>query len=76
MFTPKHSSWLNQIEIIFGVISRRMLRGGSFSSKADLQDKLERFIDYFNTRLRQADEPDLHGPSDAQRPAAPPSNLV
>jgi len=49
VFTPKHSSWLNQIEIIFGVISRRMLRGGSFSSKADLQDKLERFIDYFNT---------------------------
>ena len=48
VFTPKHSSWLNQIEIIFGVISRRVLRSGSFSSKLDLKDKLERFIDYFN----------------------------
>ena len=49
VFTPKHSSWLNQIEIIFGVISRRVLRGGNFTSKSDLQDKLEQFIDYFNT---------------------------
>lgn len=49
VFTPKHSSWLNQIEIIFGVISRRVLRQGSFTSKLDLKEKLERFLGYFNT---------------------------
>lgn len=48
VYLPKHSSWLNQIEIIFGVINRRVMRGGSFTSKADLQGKLTKFIDYFN----------------------------
>ncbi len=33
VYLPKHSSWLNQIEIIFGVINRRVMRGGSFASK-------------------------------------------
>lgn len=32
---PKHSSWLNQIEIIFGIIHRKCLRGGSFTSVAN-----------------------------------------
>lgn len=48
VYIPKHSSWLNQIEIIFGVINRRVMRLGSFTSKADLCQKLRRFIDYFN----------------------------
>ena len=48
VYLPKHSSWLNQIEIIFGIISRRVMRHGSFISKADLEAKLKRFIDYFN----------------------------
>ena len=48
VYTPKHASWLNQIETIFGVISRRVLRQGNFTSKADLQAKLSAFIDYFN----------------------------
>lgn len=48
VYIPKHSSWLNQIEVIFGVISRRVMRGGSFASKADLKTKLLTFIDYFN----------------------------
>lgn len=48
VYTPKHSSWLNQIEIIFGIINRRVLRRGSFKSKADLKARLERFIAYFN----------------------------
>jgi len=48
VYTPKHASWLNQIETIFGVISRRVLRQGNFKSKADLQAKLSAFIDYFN----------------------------
>jgi hypothetical protein len=46
--TPKHSSWLNQIEVIFGVIMRKVIRRGSFTSVADLRDKLVNFIEYFN----------------------------
>jgi transposase len=48
VFIPKHSSWLNQIEVIFGIISRRVMRGGNFLSQDDLREKLESFIEYFN----------------------------
>ena len=48
VYTPKHSSWLNQIEGIFGVIMRKVVRRGSFSSVKDLNDKLVNFIAYFN----------------------------
>jgi transposase len=48
VYTPKHSSWLNQIEIIFGVISRKVIRRGNFTSVEDLRSKLLAFIDYFN----------------------------
>ena len=47
-YTPKHSSWLNQIETVFGVIMRKVIRCGSFTSVADLRSKLLNFIDYFN----------------------------
>lgn len=49
VFTPKHSSWLNQIEVIFGIIKRRGLAGASFKSQQELIDRLNSFIDYFNT---------------------------
>jgi transposase len=48
VYTPKHSSWLNQIEVIFGVVMRKVIRRGSFKSVADLRSKLMNFIDYFN----------------------------
>jgi transposase len=48
VYTPKHSSWLNQIEVIFGVIMRKVIRRGSFPSMADLRSKLLNFIAYFN----------------------------
>lgn len=48
VYLPKHSSWLNQVEVIFGIISRRVMRGGSFTSKTDLTEKIRGFIDYFN----------------------------
>lgn len=51
VYLPKHSSWLNQIEIIFGIINRRVMRRGSFISKLDLIEKLQRFIDYFNATI-------------------------
>lgn len=48
VYTPKHSSWLNQIESIFAMIARKVIRRGSFTSVADLQSKLLNFIEYFN----------------------------
>ena len=48
VYTPKHSSWLNQIEVTFGIIARRVIRSGSFTSKQDLMNKLLDFVDYFN----------------------------
>jgi DDE superfamily endonuclease len=48
VYTPKHSSWLNQIEVVFGVIMRKVIRRGSFTSLTDLRSKLVNFIAYFN----------------------------
>lgn len=48
VFIPKHSSWLNQIEVVFGIISKRVMRHGSFTSTDDLKSKLLAFIEYFN----------------------------
>lgn len=48
VYTPKHSSWLNQIEIVFGVIMRKVIRRGNFKSVTDLRAKLFAFLDYFN----------------------------
>ena len=45
VYTPKHSSWLNQIEVVFGVIVRKVIRRGSFTSVKDLRDKLMNFIE-------------------------------
>lgn len=51
VYLPKHSSWLNQIEIIFGIIHRKCLRGGNFTSVADLEAKLREFMTYYNTTM-------------------------
>ncbi len=50
-FTPKHASWLNQIEIWFSILVRKLLRRASFTSEADLKDRIERFIAYFNQTM-------------------------
>jgi DDE superfamily endonuclease len=47
-YTPKHSSWLNQIEIWLSILVRKLLRRGSFTSVQDLQAKVLAFIDYYN----------------------------
>jgi hypothetical protein len=49
--TPKHASWLNQIEIWFSILARKVIRRGDFRSKADLKEKIERFIDFFNRTM-------------------------
>jgi len=50
-FTPKHASWLNQIEIWFSILARKLLRRGSFSSQQDLKERIEQFIAYFNRTM-------------------------
>ncbi len=51
MYLPKHSSWLNQIEVIFGIVMRKVMRRGNFTSVADLETKLRAFLTYFNQTL-------------------------
>lgn len=47
-FTPTHASWLNQIELFFSILTRRLLRRGIFTSKADLKIQLLAFIERYN----------------------------
>ena len=48
---PKHCSWLNQIEIWFSILARKVIRRGNFSSNEDLTCKLNAFIEYFNRTM-------------------------
>ena len=50
-FTPKHASWLNQIEIWFSILVRKLLKRESFASKAELKARIEHFITYFNQTM-------------------------
>jgi len=50
-YTPRHCSWLNQIEIWFGILSRKLLRRSSFASAEELKAKVLAFIDYFNATM-------------------------
>lgn len=50
-YTPKHSSWLNQIEIWLSILVRKLLKRGSFTSVEDLQAKVLAFIDYYNRTM-------------------------
>ena len=51
IYTPKHCSWLNQVEIWFGVLARKLLKGLSCKSKDELKKHIEEFITYFNLHL-------------------------
>jgi transposase len=50
-YTPKHASWMNQIEVWFSILARKVLRRGSFTSPQDLKERLLRFIEYFNETM-------------------------
>jgi len=51
VYTPTHTSWLNQVEIWFSILVRRVLKRASFSSTAELRQRLLDFIAYFNKHL-------------------------
>ncbi len=50
-YTPKHSSWLNQIELWLSILTRKLLRRGSFTSTDDLEAKVLAFIAYYNRTM-------------------------
>ena len=51
VYTPKHTSWLNQIEIWFSILARRVLKRGSFSTVNELRERILTFIEYFNKTM-------------------------
>lgn len=50
-FTPKHASWMNQVEIWFSILVRKLIKRGNFTSQQDLKEQLIRFIEYFNKTM-------------------------
>jgi len=50
VYTPLHASWMNQVEVWFSILQRRVLRYGSFDSPADLAHQVHWFIDHWNRR--------------------------
>ena len=50
-YTPKHASWMNQVEIWFSILVRKLLKRGSFTSVKDLIAKVLAFIDYYNRTM-------------------------
>ena len=47
-YTPKHASWMNQVEIWFSILVRKLLKRGSFTSVGNLIAKVLAFIEYYN----------------------------
>jgi len=50
-YTPKHASWMNQVEIWLSILVRKLLKRGSFTSVADLKTKVLAFVAYFNRTM-------------------------
>lgn len=52
VFTPKHASWLNQVECFFSILARRLLRHGAFSGPDDLAAQMLAFVEHYNLSAR------------------------
>lgn len=50
-YTPKHASWMNQIEIWFSILVRKLLKRGNFTSVDQLKTKVLAFIEYYNLTM-------------------------
>lgn len=48
LYTPKHGSWLNQVELWFSVLARQFLKRGNFASPAEFEERLHRYLDHYN----------------------------
>jgi transposase len=51
-FTPTHASWLNQVELFFSILERRLIRSGEFTSKDDLAGRIIEFINTYNRKAQ------------------------
>ena len=51
VYTPKHCSWLNQIEIWFGTLRKKLTRWRSFVSVDHLAESIQRFVEYYNATM-------------------------
>jgi transposase len=51
-FTPTHASWLNQVELFFSILERRLLRHGEFDSVDQLAARIIAFINDYNRRAK------------------------
>lgn len=51
VYTPKHTSWLNQVEIWFSILVRKLSKRSSFTSLEDLRKRILNFIDYFDETM-------------------------
>ena len=52
VFTPKHASWLNQVEIFFSILARRLLKRGAFGDEHDLAQQMLAFVETYNQTAR------------------------
>jgi putative transposase len=50
-YTPKHASWMNQVEIWLSILVRKLLKRGNFLSLDDLRDQILAFIAYYNRTM-------------------------
>jgi len=50
-YTPKHASWMNQVEIWLSILVRKVLKRGNFTSCEDLRDQILAFIAYYNATM-------------------------
>lgn len=50
-YTPKHASWMNQVEIWLSILVRKLLKRGNFTSVADLKAKVLAFVEYYNRTM-------------------------
>ena len=50
-YTPKHASWMNQVEIWLSIVVRKLLKRGTFTSVDELEHKVMAFIDYYNRTM-------------------------
>ena len=51
VYTPKHTSWLNQIELWFSILSRKLLKWGNFISVEDLRQQILAFVEYYHRAM-------------------------
>ncbi len=49
-YTPTYSSWMNQVEVWFSILSRRALRGASFTSPRQVREAIDSFVRVYNSK--------------------------